>query len=113
MQADIDARLDEMAMPANEVLARLGEQARADLSDFITVGGLLDWVKLRECGKSHLIKKYKMTKNALGQLITEIELYSAQAALIHLDKAHGGDDGKPLEQRLVIEMRGNVDSDDL
>ena len=107
LQAEIDARLDEMAMPANEVLARLGDQAGASIADFITDAGLIDWTAVKE--KGHLIKRIVFNK---GRKAT-IELYSAQAALMHLDKEHGGEDGKPLEQRLVIEMRGNVSPDDL
>jgi len=89
LQPEIDARLDEMGMPANEVLARLSEQARADLADYITTGALLDWEKLKEHGKSRLIKKYRVTLNALGQMKTEIELYDAQRALELIGKAHG------------------------
>lgn len=113
LQAEIDARLDEMAMSSNEVLARLGDIGRADLGDFITGGGLLDFNKLKEHGKTHLIKKYKVTKNALGQLIYEIEIHDAQSTLHHLDRYHGGDDGKAIGSHLVIEMKGNVGPDDL
>ena len=55
LQDEIDARLDEMAMPANEVLARLGEMARADIADFISETGAIDWDKIR--AKGYLVKK--------------------------------------------------------
>jgi len=113
MQAEIDARLDEMAIPANEVLARLGEQARADLGDYITQGGLLDWEKLKEHGLSRLIKKYKITQDAMGRIKYEIEIYDAQAALMHLDRYHGGDDGEAIEDRVTVNFISNVDDDKL
>ena len=112
LQAEIDARLDEMAMSANEVLARLGDIARADLGDFLTDGGLLDLSKIKEDGKTHLIKKYKITQNALGQLKYEIELHDAQSALQHLDRYHGGAESGPIENKLVIEVVGGYRNQD-
>lgn len=89
LKAEIDARLDELAMPANEVLARLAEQGRGDLLEFVNDAGLLDLEKLRASGKSHLIKKFKVTQDALGRLRTEIELYDGQHALELIGKKHG------------------------
>jgi phage terminase small subunit len=113
LQAEIDARLDEMAISANEVLARLGEQARADLGDYITQGGLLDWEKLKTNGLSRLIKKYKVTQDAMGRIKYEIEVYDAQAALMHLDRYHGGEDGKAIDDRVTFRFVSNVDDDKL
>jgi hypothetical protein len=97
----IQARLDLAAMTADEVLRRLSDQARGDLSDIISVGCLLDWDKLKASGKSHLIKKYRITQNALGQMKTEVEMYDAQRALELIGKAHG-------LFRDVQEQRGEV-----
>lgn len=107
LQTEIDARLAKMAMSANEVLERLGDIARADVSDFITETGAIDWEKVRK--KGYLIKRIIHHK---GRQST-IELHDAQSALQHLDRYHGGDKGQAIEQRLVIEMRGNVGPDDL
>jgi len=76
----IQERLREKALSADEVLARLSEQARNSIADFIEpVPGRsrafmlnMDEIKAR----GHLIKKIKMTING-----PEIELYDGQAAL--------------------------------
>jgi phage terminase small subunit len=82
---EIDRRLKEKQLSADEVLARLSDMARADMRDFIKpidVGNdrivmLVDLGKALAEGKSHLIKKVKY--NAQGGL--EIELHDSQAAL--------------------------------
>jgi len=98
MQDEIDARLAEMAMPANEVLARLGDMARADISDFISETGALDWDKIR--AKGHLVKKVVHQK---GQRAT-IELHDSQSALMHLDKYHGGDGGSAIPEKTELKI---------
>ncbi len=87
----ISKRLQEKTMSADEVLVRLGEQARADISDFFDVhDGLgnmffLNLDKAKKAGKLHLIKKMKYSAAGLP----ELELYDAQAALVHIGKHHG------------------------
>ena len=87
IQQAIKQHLAETAMEADEVLARLSDQARADIADFITVDeetGKFS-IDLRESkGKTHLIKSAKETKDS-----TIIELYSSQSALVQMGKAHG------------------------
>lgn len=90
LKAEIDARLDEMAMPANEVLARLGKIAQANIADFITETGAIDWQAVKENGQ--LVKRVVHQK---GQRAT-IELHDALATLIHLDKVHGGKGGAAI-----------------
>jgi len=107
IRAAIDAKLDRVAMSADEVLARLSDIASADPADFIDFDpppkpppknpddpdepdawedvGLrlrLDLAKRR--GKTHLIKSIKAGKYGLS-----IELHDAQAALEKLAKYHG------------------------
>lgn len=96
IQAAIDARLDEMAMPANEVLARLGDHARTNVADFVTDTGAIDWQAVKE--KGHLIKRITHRK---GQQ-SVIELHDAQSALMHLDKHHGGPEGGAIPERRII-----------
>lgn len=83
----IKQRLDEKTMGANEVLARLTEHARLSMGDYIQVdddGAVrLDMKKARDANKLGMIKKLKPTKFG-----TELELYDAQAALVHLGKHH-------------------------
>lgn len=101
IQAVIDQRLDEMAIPANEVLARLGQQARASIGAFIKTNGQINWQAVKEQG--HLVKR--ITKRA-GSIT--IELYDAQTALMHLDKHHGGKDGASLPD--VVEVQFDLSS---
>ena len=57
IRAEIERRISEMAMRADEVLLRLGQQARANIADVLSFSGaqiILDPKKLAEFG--HLIK---------------------------------------------------------
>ena len=85
----ITARIEEKAMSADEVLLRLAEQARGDISDFLGDTGGIDWEKVKE--KGYLIKSILHRK---GQQ-SKIELYDSQAALTWLGKHH----------RLFVERR--------
>jgi len=106
VQAEIKRRLEEVAMSADEVLARLSEQARVDLSEFlileeekgvITLEGI-NWGAVQE--KGHLIKSITPTANGL-----KLELHDGQTALLALAKRHGllierqdiTSDGKPIQ----------------
>lgn len=84
----VSHRLDEMAMPANEVLARLGEHARGSMDDFLEIDEFntprFNWKRAKEAGKLHLIKKFSETKHGVS-----FEMYDAQTALIQLGKAYG------------------------
>jgi phage terminase small subunit len=89
---EIQRRLKEKQLSADEVLARLSDMARADMRDFIKpidVGDrvvmLVDLGKALAEGKSHLIKKVKY--NAQGGL--EIELHDSQAALEKVGRHYG------------------------
>jgi len=93
IQAEIEKRLAEMAMDADEVLARLSEQASVNIGDFIIKSVYedengeelhslkLNWDMIKE--KGHLIKK--ITHNQYGPLI---ELHDGQAALVHMGRHH-------------------------
>ena len=87
IRALIDAGLKEKHLTINEVLARLADQAQGSLEEFVTPAGRgfrFDMKKAREAGKMHLIKS--ITKGPRG---TRIELYDAQAALVHIGKHLG------------------------
>lgn len=90
VQTYLKEKLAATAMPAEEVISRLSDQAAADMSEFIEFkdGIKLPYLNLKNAadkGLLRLVKKFKY--NADGQ--PEIELYDAQAALVHLGKAHG------------------------
>lgn len=86
IQKVIKARLAEKAMPADEVLARLAEQAKADMRDFMLhdAEGKFIGVNLDTTQPLHLIKKLKPTRYGMA-----IELHDAHAALTLLAKHHG------------------------
>ncbi len=97
--ARIEERLAEFHLSANEVLARLSMMARGSMEEFIDPdSGVIDLKKAKQAKKLGLIKKYR-TKfttttrtdndgNAEDVETTEIEieLYDAQAALVHVGK---------------------------
>jgi phage terminase small subunit len=102
----IRQRTNENAMSADEVAALLAEQARGDMSDFVTFYPgmklpVLDLQKAYENGKMRLVKKLKFLPDG-G---VEFELYDAQAAMVQVGKIHkmftdkneiGGMDGGPI-----------------
>jgi phage terminase small subunit len=100
----VDARLAEMTLPASEILTRLTEQATASIADFIAIdpdGSMrLDLATAHANGKLRLVKALVPTPAGI-----KLELYDAQAALVHLGKHHGlwkerhihtGEDGGPI-----------------
>ena len=107
IQAEIQSRLAEMAMDADEVLARLSEQAAVNIGDFIKKEIIeddgeesyilrLDWDMIKE--KGHLIKK--ITHNQFGPTI---ELHDGQAALVHMGRHH-----KLFTDKTEIEQLGPI-----
>jgi hypothetical protein len=85
--ARVKAKVDTAAMKATEVLGLLTEHATGSMEYFIDlVKGqpVLNLVKAEQAGKLHLLKRFGYNK--FGQL--EIELYDAQAAVVHLGKHH-------------------------
>jgi phage terminase small subunit len=95
--AVIRQELADRAMPADEVLARLAEQASGTMDDFLDDAGDIDLKRARERGKLHLVKARSVTKEG-----ERIELYSAQSALELLARHH-----KLLTDR--IEHSGKID----
>jgi phage terminase small subunit len=87
---EIQRRIDDQAMSANEVLCRLADQARGTIEDYISFNHAphptftLDLDKARQRGVLHLIKKLKYNSDGYP----EIELYDVQAALVMLGKHH-------------------------
>lgn len=118
--AAISQRLRETAMSADEVLMRLAQTARGDISDFWELEGGEPRLALdgeRAQGKLHLIKKLKVkrtqttTQNAVIETTeTEIDLYDAQAAQRLIGQHHrlfvdrvelSGADGEPVPISIV------------
>lgn len=117
--AEIQRRIDERTMNADEVLTRLADHARADIRDFLAVSGDGD-VSLdigAAEGKTHLIKKVtqrhstRTTKDTvIEDVVLTLELHDAQAALVHIGRHHklftdktelGGPDDGPIPISIV------------
>lgn len=82
IQLYLSARYREVAMGADEVLSRLADMARANVSDFIDDTGKIDFAKVK--AKGYVIKKVFHRKGVQSQ----IELQSPLRALELLGKAH-------------------------
>ena len=80
---EIQKRIAEKTMSADEVLVRLGEQARAGYADYIGSNGKVDLAGMKRDGKMHLVKKVKPTKFGI-----EVEFYDAQTALVNIGRHH-------------------------
>lgn len=90
ISGEVERRLKEAAMSADEVISRLSAQASGDMSDFVTFEDgiklpFIDLKKAFENGKMPLVKKLKYDKD--GHI--EFELYDAQAALRLLGQHYG------------------------
>jgi phage terminase small subunit len=100
IQAEIQKRIDEKAMSADEVLLRLGDMARGDLGDFMDIQSMsfhLSLKKAKELGLTHLIKKVKQ-RTTIRQKKDgdeeeehwiELEIHDPQAALDKLARIRG------------------------
>lgn len=79
---EIDRRIKETQMDADEVLTRLAQMARANISDFVGDVGQIDFKKVKE--KGYLVKKVVHQK---GQR-SVIELHDSKDALRLLGRHH-------------------------
>ena len=88
VKAALKAAWDANTMSPAEVLSRLSEQARGSAASYLDVDesgyARLNLKKMSADGKLHLIKKIKYSDAGMP----EIELYDAQAALVHLGKVY-------------------------
>ena len=84
IQAEIERRIEELTMQADEVLSRLAEQARGLSREYFHPDGALNAAAIVRDDKTHLIKKTKQTRDGL-----EVELYDGQRALVDIGRALG------------------------
>ncbi len=85
--AFINERFAETTMRADEVVARISEQAAADMGDFIKIKNGIPFFDLEKAAarnKLHLIQSFENTKNGV-----KLKLYDAQAAQRTLAQHHG------------------------
>jgi phage terminase small subunit len=83
VRAAIEARFKDRIMTADEVLARLTEQARGDYGNYIDSEGEVDIEALKADGKAHLIKSISDSKYG-----KRIEFYDSQKAISLMAKYH-------------------------
>lgn len=130
----ISQRISESCMTADEVLERLGDQARGDVKEFFGTQEdgtpFFDYRGALKLGKTHLIKKMKTKKKTytqkgdrdtfVAETEVEFELYDAQSALVQIGRHHGlfvdkteltGKGGAPLLDidKLIDKVYGKSD----
>ena len=84
---EIQRRVDEKAMSANEALLRLADIARGNIGEFMEFQGG-EWPKLNLAqakDRLHLVKQFKFDSNGLPV----IEMYSSYDALVQIGRVHG------------------------
>jgi phage terminase small subunit len=98
IREEIERRLSETVVTANEALYLLDEFAKFDPDDIITVlpdgQWFVDYQKAKDLGKTHLIEKIKVRtiKDEDGNIeswVIEADPYNRLKAVIELNKIHG------------------------
>lgn len=91
---EIERRLKESAMSADEALMRLAEHARADIGEYADIDSNAE---LADHPLSRIVKKFKKNvwydKKGNRHESIELELYDAQSAIRDILKIHGKFDG--------------------
>jgi terminase small subunit-like protein len=120
---ELDRRLAEKTMSADEVLVRQTDIGRSDIGEFINLGP----EEIKHSGRSHLIRKFTRTittttKNDFESTTESffVEMYDAQAAQVQMGKHHklwteksevSGPDGKPIEYKEITDaLTSRIDS---
>jgi len=87
IEAEIQRRLDESAMSADEVIQSIGEIGRASIEDLMDVDDsgrmTFNFKRAKEQGKLHLIKTITPTREGL-----KVELHDRMRALELMGKHH-------------------------
>lgn len=96
---EIERRIAEKAMSADEVLTRLAEIGRAEYSQYLKNDGTVNLAQLLAGGKGHLVKGIKETKYG-----KQVEFYDSQRALVDIGKHHGLFTEYHQSQNLNIDM---------
>ena len=97
IREQIEARLESHAMSANEVIARLSDFARGDLTQVLDDAGEPSLEKAKAYGMTHLIKEWEVETTTFidGKKETEtitikhkVKIHDALSALVHLGRYH-------------------------
>lgn len=112
IKSEINRRLTEKHMSADEVLSRLADMARSDIATFAKIDDPSNLQSDDYKGQTHVIKKFKknITRRRDGTEYTniELELYDAQSALINIGKQHG-----LFADRHIIETKVEAELDSI
>lgn len=112
VREEINRRLTEKHMSADEVLSRLADMARSDIATFAKVDDPWQLQDEDYKGKTHVIRKFKKnvsrTKDGTEYTNVELELYDAQSALVTIGKQHG-----LFSDRRIIETRVEKELDSI
>jgi phage terminase small subunit len=87
VRAEIDRRMRDYRISADEIMGRLSAIARANIEDLIDDNGNLDFKRARQRGALAAIRSITQTVNKAGDVKTRIELHNAQEALKTLGHA--------------------------
>lgn len=96
IKAEIEKRMEKLAMPSYEVLKRLSDMASGNLTEYLDDNGNVDIEAIKRDGKGHLLKKYKRIKRTMTlkgvpigeEEYLEAEMYPADGALDKLMRYH-------------------------
>lgn len=83
-ETEIQERIDELVMSADETLVRLSEIARGTWGEYICPDGSVDVTRMVGDGKAYLLRK--ISDSRYGR---RIEFCDMQAALEKIGRAHG------------------------
>ena len=84
IRAYVEAALAEASMGRHEVIARLTEQARADIRDVTNAEGAFDYAKAEENGAIALVSEIEQKEFG-----SKVKMVSSQQALSILARFHG------------------------
>lgn len=87
IRVEIDTRLQENAMSADEVIYRLSEIARSSFASFIKFDEKTKSMSIDlKNAPLHLLKKISFKPTLLGPVVSGLEIYDAQSALVQLGR---------------------------
>lgn len=99
MSKIINDRLNENSMEGVEIVKRMVDIARGLGAEDIDVFGFVNFEKLKEDGRTHIIKKITRTRDAIS-----VEVYDSQRALEILGRSQELFREKEIDWRGVIEI---------
>ena len=88
IRTEIQRRLGISVASSGEVLERLTQHARGDLTDVLKPDGSFDLKYARRRGSSKLLKKLKVKTDKDGSVTHEYEIHDPQSALEKLGRFH-------------------------